>query len=140
MNIMDEFPSIGRWCLMFAFVITEYWIVWLVNIQAQFVSSFEKTQRWYKENVNEHCKEQPSFKVYDQDWLQWQNIKTIPPLQKLDDQRFKVISLSWNKSMLWPFNQDSKLHEDPSCVSYFLVGILPCINHPRKDLWTTPTY
>jgi hypothetical protein len=68
---MDEhyewIPSIGKWCLMFAFVIIEDLVVWLVNIRAQLVSSFKEAQRWYKENANEHHKEQPSFKVSDQD-------------------------------------------------------------------------
>jgi hypothetical protein len=32
-------------------------------------SNLEKMQRQYKENVNEHWKEQPSYKVEDQVWL-----------------------------------------------------------------------
>jgi len=65
----------------------ENWIMWLANIRTQLVSSLEKTQRWYKEDVNEQHKEQPSFKVGDQVWLWWQNIKTAQPLKKLDYQR-----------------------------------------------------
>jgi hypothetical protein len=65
----------------------ENWIMWLANIRTQLVSSLEKTQRWYKEDVNEHRKEQPSFKVGDQVWLWWQNIKAAQPLKKLDYQR-----------------------------------------------------
>jgi hypothetical protein len=37
--------------------LVEDWTMWLVNIQAQLVSNFEEAQRWYKENVDEHCKE-----------------------------------------------------------------------------------
>jgi hypothetical protein len=40
-----------------------------------------------KENVDEHQKQQPNFKVGDQVWFQWQHIKTIRPLQKLDHQK-----------------------------------------------------
>jgi hypothetical protein len=28
--------------------------MWLTNIQAQLVSNFEETQRWYKENADEY--------------------------------------------------------------------------------------
>ncbi len=44
--------------------------MWLVDVQIQFVFNLKKTQRQYKENVNEHRKEQPDFKVRDQVWLQ----------------------------------------------------------------------
>jgi hypothetical protein len=44
--------------------------MWLTNVQAPLLSNFEKTQRQYKENVDEHWKKQPSFKVKDQVWLQ----------------------------------------------------------------------
>jgi hypothetical protein len=43
-------------------------------------------QNQYKENVDEHRKEQPSFKVGDHVWLQPQHIKTRPS-EKLDHQR-----------------------------------------------------
>jgi hypothetical protein len=36
-----------------------------MNIRTQLAFSLEKTQRRYKENANEHFKEQPSFKVGD---------------------------------------------------------------------------
>jgi hypothetical protein len=39
--------------------------MWLVNVQIQLVFNFEKAQRRYKENANEHWKEQPNFKVED---------------------------------------------------------------------------
>ncbi len=41
------------------------WTMWLANVQTQFVFNLKKMQRWYKENVDEHQKEQPSFKVGD---------------------------------------------------------------------------
>ncbi len=37
--------------------------MWLVDVWAKFVSNFEKMQKWYKENVDDHRKEQPNFKV-----------------------------------------------------------------------------
>ncbi len=40
-------------------------VMWLANVWAQIVSNLEKTQKWYKENANEHLKEQPNFKVMD---------------------------------------------------------------------------
>jgi hypothetical protein len=40
--------------------------MWLTDVQTQLVSNLEKTQRRYKENVDEHWKEQPNFKVGDQ--------------------------------------------------------------------------
>ncbi len=43
--------------------------MWLMDIQAQLVSNLEKVQRQHKKNVNEHRKEQPSFKVEDWVWL-----------------------------------------------------------------------
>jgi len=39
--------------------------MWLADVQTQFVSNLEKTQRRYKENVDEHQKEQPNFKFGD---------------------------------------------------------------------------
>jgi len=42
-----------------------------MNIQAQLVFNLEETQRWYKDNVDEHWKEQSSFKVKNQVWFQW---------------------------------------------------------------------
>jgi hypothetical protein len=41
------------------------WTMWLIDVRAQLVSNLEKVQRWYKDNVGEHWKEQPSFKVGD---------------------------------------------------------------------------
>ncbi len=43
--------------------------MWLAHVRTQLVSNLEKMQRQYKENVDEHWKEQPSFKVEDQVWL-----------------------------------------------------------------------
>jgi hypothetical protein len=37
--------------------------MWLVDVRVKFVSNLEKTQKWYKENVDDHRKEQPNFKV-----------------------------------------------------------------------------
>jgi hypothetical protein len=54
----------------------ENWIMWLVNTRTQLVFSPEEAQKWYKENVNEHHKEQPNFKVGNIVWLWLQNIKT----------------------------------------------------------------
>jgi hypothetical protein len=44
---------------------TEDWTMWLVDVWAQFISNLEKTQKWFKENVDEHQKEQPNLKVRD---------------------------------------------------------------------------
>jgi len=44
--------------------------MWLMNVRIQLLFNFEKTQKQYKENVDEHWKKQPSFKVEDQVWLQ----------------------------------------------------------------------
>ncbi len=33
--------------------------MWLTNVQTELISNLEKTQRQYKENANEHWKEQP---------------------------------------------------------------------------------
>jgi hypothetical protein len=57
--------------------------MWLANIWAQIVSSLKEVQRHYKENANEHHKEQPSFKVDNQVWFWWKNIKTTQPLEKI---------------------------------------------------------
>jgi hypothetical protein len=50
-------------------------VTWLTNIQTQLVSNLEEVQRWYKKNVDKHHKNQPNFKVGNQIWFQWQNIK-----------------------------------------------------------------
>jgi hypothetical protein len=39
--------------------------MWLANVRIQLVFNFKMTQRQYKENADEHKKEQPSFKVGD---------------------------------------------------------------------------
>ncbi len=39
--------------------------MWLTNVRAQLVSNLEEMPRQYKENVDEHWKEQPNFKVGD---------------------------------------------------------------------------
>ncbi len=57
-------------------LVVKDWVMWLANIRTQLVSNLEKARRWYKENVDEHHKKQPNFKVGDQIWLQQQNIKT----------------------------------------------------------------
>jgi hypothetical protein len=43
-----------------------------MNIQAQFVFNVEETQKQYKDNVDEHSKEQSSFKVKNQVWFRQQ--------------------------------------------------------------------
>jgi gluconate kinase len=44
---------------------TEDGAMWLANVQTQLVFNLEETQGQYKENVDEHHKEQLSFKVED---------------------------------------------------------------------------
>jgi hypothetical protein len=44
-------------------LIVEDWAMWLMNVQTQLVFNLEETQGQYKENVDEHRKEQLSFKV-----------------------------------------------------------------------------
>jgi gluconate kinase len=46
-------------------LVIEDWAMWLANVQAQLIYNIEESQRWYKENVNEHRKEQPNFQVGD---------------------------------------------------------------------------
>jgi hypothetical protein len=102
-------------------------VMWLVNIQTQLISSLEEAQRQYKENANEYRKEQPSLALMT---------------KHQDNSTFNKIGLPniWslhyhetNQCCGLP-TQTSKLHESPSCVSYFFIGTLPCINHPKKDL------
>jgi hypothetical protein len=50
-------------------LIVEDQTMWLVDIQVQFVLNLEEAQRRYKENVDQHRKEQPSSNVKDQVWL-----------------------------------------------------------------------
>jgi hypothetical protein len=64
------------------------WAMWLMDVWIQLVSNLEEMQRRYKDNVNEHWKEQLSFKVKDQVWLKRrQHIKTIKPSKKLDHKK-----------------------------------------------------
>ncbi len=53
--------------------------MWLVDVRVQLVYNLQEAQKRYKENVDEHQKEQPSFKVRDQVWLWQQHIKTTRP-------------------------------------------------------------
>jgi len=39
--------------------------MWSANVRVQLISNLEKIERQYKDNVDEHRKEQPSFKVGD---------------------------------------------------------------------------
>jgi hypothetical protein len=39
--------------------------MWLADVQVQLVSNFKVAQKQYKENVNEHKKKQPNFKIGD---------------------------------------------------------------------------
>jgi hypothetical protein len=55
--------------------------MWLTDVWAQHVFNFEKKQKQYKENVDDHWKQQPTFKVRDQVWLRQQHIKTTRPSQ-----------------------------------------------------------
>ncbi len=64
----------------------EDWTMWLVDVWAPLVSNLEKTKGQYKDNVDEHWKEQPSFKVGDQVWFRQQHIKITRPSNKLDHQ------------------------------------------------------
>jgi hypothetical protein len=40
--------------------------MWLVDVWTQLVYNLQEAQKQYKENVDEHQKEQPNFKVGDQ--------------------------------------------------------------------------
>jgi hypothetical protein len=42
---------------------TKDWAMWLANVRVQLVSNIEESQKRYKDNANEHWKEQPNFKV-----------------------------------------------------------------------------
>jgi hypothetical protein len=55
----------------------------LANVLAKLIFNLEETKRWYKENVDEHWKEEPNFKVENQVWF-WQDIKTTRASKKLD--------------------------------------------------------
>jgi len=54
-----------------------------MDVQTQLVFNLEEAQEWYKENANEHWKEQPNFKVKDQILLQ-QHIKITRSSENLD--------------------------------------------------------
>jgi len=43
--------------------------MWLADVRVELVFNLEEMQRRYKENVDEHRKVQPNFKVKDQVWL-----------------------------------------------------------------------
>ncbi len=95
--------------------------MWLVDIQTQLISNLEKAQLGkYKENVYENYKEQANFKVGDQVWLQWQNIK-MTTFQKIE--LLKIWSILHCEKNQWcgPLAQDSKFHENSSFVSCFIV-------------------
>jgi hypothetical protein len=99
--------------------------MWLANVWAQLVSNLEEMQRRYKENVDEHKKEQPNFKVRDQVWFRQQHIKTTRPSKKLDHQKVKSIpQCEINQCCGFP-TQASRLYENPSYVSCFFIGTLP---------------
>ncbi len=51
-----------------------------------------------------------------------------------------VHSPSWNKSILWHFNSNFQFPWKFILCLIFLIGTLPCIYHPKKNSWTTPTY
>jgi hypothetical protein len=44
-------------------------IAWLAYIQAQLVANLGEAQKQYKENVDEHHKNQPNFKDGNQVWF-----------------------------------------------------------------------
>jgi hypothetical protein len=62
-------------------LIAEDRAMWLVHVQTW------KNAKVIQKNVDEHWKEQPSYKVGDQVWLWRQHMKTIRPSGKLDHQR-----------------------------------------------------
>ncbi len=67
--------------------VTKDQAMWLTDVQAQFVGfkvEFKEVQRQYKEEVDEHQKEQPNFKFRDRVWFQRQHVKTTWPSKKLD--------------------------------------------------------
>jgi hypothetical protein len=69
-----------------------------MNIQAQFVFNLEETQKQYKDNVDEHWKEQSSFKVKNQVWFQQQISR-----QHLFSSQWPIHHCEEN-SMMWTFN------------------------------------
>ncbi len=86
----------------------------------------------------EHHKEQPHFKVNNQIWIQQQNVKTTWPLDKIG-----LFIKSWSihhheKNQCCGFlTRASIFYENSSCGSYYFIGALPCIHHPRKS-WIEP--
>jgi len=117
---------------------TKDWVMCLANVWAQFVSNLEEIKRWYKENVDEHQKEQPSFQVKDQVWLQQQNIKTTRPSKKLDYERFCPFTIVKKINVLafqFKFPYSIKIHHVFHIC--FLIRALPCIKHSRESPWTT---
>jgi hypothetical protein len=99
--------------------------MWLVGVWFQLVSNLEKMRKWFKENVDEHQKEQPNFKVKDYVWFKWQHIKTTRPLQKLNNHRLgQFLICETNQCRGFPI-QVFRFYENPSCVSCFLIKFLP---------------
>jgi hypothetical protein len=57
--------------------------------------------------------------------------KTKRPLGKLNYQRFGPFTIK-KKSMSRPSNSNFYIHENPSCVSCFIIGAFLCIHHFRR--------
>jgi hypothetical protein len=74
-------------------LIAEDQATWSGDIWTQFISNLEEAQKKYKENVDKHHKDQPNFKVKDQVWFQWQNIKITQLSKKLDYQKLGLFTI-----------------------------------------------
>jgi hypothetical protein len=88
----------------------------------------------YKENVDEHQKEQPNFKVGDHVWLQpqhtYQNNKAI---REVGSSKVRSIPHDETNQCCGFPTQVSRFYANPSCVSCFLIGTLPCIYESKKN-------
>ncbi len=111
--------------------------MWLVDVWIQLVFNLKEAQKQYEENVDEHQKEQPNFKVRDQVWFRWQHInnKAIKEVRSLEVK--SILHCETNQCRGFP-TQASKFYENPFYVSCFLVGTLSCVYHFRNNPWSLP--
>jgi hypothetical protein len=88
-----------------------------MNIQAQFVFNLEETQKQYKDNVDEHWKEQSSFKVKTK--FGFDN-KYQDNIYFLCNGPFTIVKkIQW----CWLSIQASRFHENPSFDSCSLLEL-----------------
>ncbi len=114
--------------------------MWLVDVQAQLISNFEKTQRRYKEEclwTSNGTTQFQSRKPSLVSTTTYQNNKTIREVRSSKD---KSISHCETNHCHGFRTKASRFYENSSCISCFLVGTLPFICHFKKNPWSPSTY